>query len=543
MIEEPIQVLEAPVEPPAAPPVPTRRPRAPLFLWVAAVAVLVPVVAPLIVLVGRVIGAGSSAWEVLFSARTLELVLQTLALTAAVTATSLAVGLTTAWLTVRTDLPARRLWSVLVSLPLVIPSYVLALAVLSAFGANGVITDALGPLGVDRLPSVGGAFGAWLVLTLATYPFVHLISSAALRRIDPGLEEAARGLGASPGRTFRTVVVPQVRSSLAASGLLVALYTISDFGAVSLMRFDAFTRVIYAQYQGRLDRTPAAVLATVLIVIVAVILVAEQRMRGRGRAYTARGSRPPRRFPLSGWARRAGLAFLGLLVAVALALPLAVLGGWLARGIDRGAPLDVAWRAAAGSLWVSAAAALVAVAAAVPVAVLVVRYRSKATIAVDRAVFSVFALPHIAVALAMVFLAVNYLGPLYQGFLVLIVTYVALFLPQASGAARGALEQVNPNLEEAARGLGKGPLSALVRVTIPLISRALLAGGALVFLTTMKELPATLLLRPTGFDTLAVEIWSATSEGFFARAAAPALLLLAVSALPMYLLVARSYES
>jgi iron(III) transport system permease protein len=176
------------------------------------------------------------------------------------------------------------------------------------------------------------------------------------------------------------------------------------------------------------------------------------------------------------------------------------------------------------------------------VAVLVVRHRSRASVVLDRTIHSVFALPHIAVALAMVFLASNYLGPLYQGFTVLIITYVALFLPQASGAARGALEQVDPAFEDAARGLGRSPLRAMMAITVPLIARGLIAGGALVFLTTMKELPATLLLRPTGFDTLAVDIWSAASEGLFSRAAAPALLLIVVSAVPMYLLVTRSYE-
>ncbi len=533
-------VLEAPVQPVETPPA-ARRPRPPWWLWAAALAVLLPVVTPLVALAARVIADGGDAGSVLFSARTATLLVNTMALTAAVTLTSAAIGMTSAWLTIRTDLPAARLWSALAALPLVLPSYVVALTLIAAFGQGGILAGTLSPLGIERLPAASGGIGAWAALTIATYPFVHLIVGSALRKLDPAHEEAARGLGASRWRAFRTVVLPQLRPSLAASSLLVALYTLSDFGAVSLMRFDAFTRVIYAQYQGRLDRTPAAVLALVLIVIAGLVLWAESRTRGRAAYFGRRAARPAPRLRLGrGW-RVAAQAFLGALVSAALLLPIGVLVAWVARGVRRGDPPPIPWDAAWGSLWVSAAAAGVALIGAVPIAVLVVRHRSRATVLLDRAVYGVFALPHITVALAMVFFAVNYLGPLYQGFTLLIVVYAAVFMPQASGAARAALEQVSPHLEEAARSLGRRPFRVLFEITIPLIAKGLLAGGALVFLTTMKELPATLLLRPSGFDTLAVDIWSAASEGLFSRAAAPALLLVAVSAVPLYLLVGRRH--
>ncbi len=534
-----VTVLDAPVRP-AVPPPPARRHRAPWALWAVALAVLLPVVVPLAAMFGRLAADAGDAGAVLWSARTARLLVQTLALTAAVTAAAAAVGVATAWLTTRTDLPGRRTWSTLAALPLVLPSYVIALTLISAFGAGGLLADVAG---LDALPAASGAVGAWLALTIATYPYVHLIVSAALRKLDPAHEEAARGLGAGRWRAFRTVVLPQLRPALAAASLLVSLYTLSDFGAVSLMRFDAFTRVIYAQYQGRLDRTPAALLAAVLIVVAGVVLWAEARTRGRAAYYSRRPARPARLVSLSRPARTGALAFLTAVVGIALVLPLGTLAAWVVRGARRGDAPAIPWDAAWGSIWVSAAAAVVALVAAVPIAVLVVRYRSRASVALDRTVYGVFALPHITVALAMVFFAVTYLGPLYQGFGVLIITYAALFMPQASGAARAALEQVNPHLEEAARGLGRGPLRTIAQVTVPLIGRGLLAGAALVFLTTMKELPATLLLRPTAFDTLAVDIWQAASEGFFARAAAPALVLVAVSAAPLYLIVGRRYAA
>jgi len=197
------------------------------------------------------------------------------------------------------------------------------------------------------------------------------------------------------------------------------------------------------------------------------------------------------------------------------------------------------WGAVIGSLAGSIVAGLIAMLAAIPVALLTVRHRGRASAALRAMVYAMFSLPHIAVALAVVFFASRYLGGLYQSFVLLTLVYATLFLAQASGATEAALTQVNPNLEEAARGLGDRRTEVFRRITLPLIWRGLLAGGALVFLTTMKELPATLLLRPTGFDTLAVRVWSSASEVFYARAAAPALLLLIASAVPMYFLVIR----
>ena len=220
-------------------------------------------------------------------------------------------------------------------------------------------------------------------------------------------------------------------------------------------------------------------------------------------------------------------------------LPIGVLVAWLIRGLAGGQVIDMRWGAVAGSVFGSLAAAFIAMAAALPVAVLAVRHQSAASRWLHGVVYVVFSLPHITVALAVVFFAANYLGGLYQSFTLLVLVYGAIFLAQATSAGEATLLQVNPNLEEASRGLGHSTWATLRRITVPLMWKGLLAGGVLVFLTTMKELPATLLLRPTGFDTLAVRIWSTTNELFYARAAAPALLLLFASAVPMYLLVIR----
>lgn len=516
---------------------PTGR-RAPWWLWTLGGLTLVPVALPIIALVARVAGASGETISILFSARTIGLIARSAVLTTLVSASSIVLGVGAAWIIVRTDLRGRSMWEVLVILPLVIPSYVIALSLLSATGPRGLFSRS----GGGWLPVLDGLPGAWLALTLSTFPYVFVVVSAALRRVDPALEDAARGLGAPPFRVFRTVTLHQLRPAIGAGALLVGLYTLSDFGAVSLMRFDAFTRVIYAQYAGRLDRTPAAVLSVALIGIALVVIWGEERTRGRARYSSRRPNRMAVSRHLSPTGRIAAVGALGTLVFAGVVLPTTVLITWIARSADAGILAVVDWGAVAGSLVGSSLAALIAIAAAIPVVVLTVRYRSRSTAWLERSVFVAFSLPHITVAIAVVFFSVRYLGPFYQSLTVLVVVYATVFLAQATGSAKASMLQIDPSVEEASRGLGRGTWATLRNITIPLMRPGLLAGGALVFLTTMKELPATLLLRPTGFDTLAVDIWSAANELFYARAAASALVLVAVSIAPMYFLVLRRKE-
>jgi iron(III) transport system permease protein len=460
------------------------------------------------------------------------LLVRTLLFTVLVTASSVVVGVAGAWLLTRTDLRFRTLWGVAFALPLVIPSYVLAMVLLSATGPRGLISEVTG----ISIPHFVGLPGAWLALTLSTYPYVYLVAAAAMARLDPSLEEAARGLGASPIRVFRTIVIPQLRPAIGAGALLAALYTLSDFGAVSLMRFDAFTRVIYAQYAGRLDRTPAIVLSVVLILAALVVIWAEQRTRGGGALFPRRPARPASRYRLFGWRNAGAIGFLAVVVSVGVAVPIGVLVAWLIRGIERGSDVSIPWRAVAGSVTGASLAAIVAVVATVPIVVLAVRYGSRASAALERSVYVTFSLPHITVAIAVLAFTVRYATPVYQSLLVLVLVYAAMFLAQATGPAKASLLQIDPTLDDASRGLGRGQAATWMRITIPLMSRGLLAGGLLVFVTTLKELPATLLLRPNGFTTLSIRIWSSAGELLYTQASAAALLLIAVSVVPVYYL-------
>jgi iron(III) transport system permease protein len=511
--------------------------RAPLLLTFPALVTVGAVLLPLAYLVVRAAGADSDAWDVLDVDRTGPLVLDTAVLVVVVVLSAAAIGVPLAWLVVRTDLPGRTFWAVTAALPLVIPSYVAALALLGAFGPRGLLQDLLEePFGVERLPEIYGLTGAAAALTLSTYPYVFLLTAAALRDLDPALEEAARSLGHGRVAAFRRATLPALRPSVAAGCLLVALYALSDFGAVSLMDYPALTRSVYLQYQALFDREPAAVLSLVLVVLAALVLVLESAFRRRARYHRASpgAARAPASVALGRW-RWPALAFCLLVVGVFLVLPLSVLAYWAWQA----GPLELPWDQAVNSILASALAAGIAVVDVLPVAFLSQRHPAPWTRALERSSYTANALPGIVIALSLVFFGARYGGIAYQTLGMLVFAYFVRFAPQALAATSSALRTVDPRVEEAARGLGHGPLSVLVRVTAPLIRPGLLAGAALVFLSAMKELPATLLLRPIGFDTLATEIWTATSVAAYSDAAPAALLLVAVSAPFVYALAAR----
>jgi iron(III) transport system permease protein len=515
---------------------------APVYLWLPAAIVATAMLLPLVYLVVRAAGAGSRAVDIALEPQTLAVLLNTTVLAVLVTAASVLIAVPLAWLTTRTDLPGRRMWTVLTALPLVIPTYVGGFAYVAAFGPRGMLQNVLAPLGVQRLPEIYGLPGAVLALTLFSYPYLLLTVRGALLGMDPAQEDASRGLGRTHRQTFRLVTLPQLRPAIGAGSLLVALYALSDFGAVSLMRFNSFTRAIYVQYQAAFDRTPAAVLALLLVVFALALLFVESRVRGGARYHrSGAGTRKPLSVVALGRWRWPAFAFCALVVLTALVVPVSVIGYWLARGLAAGEPLRLVWVAAWNSAQASGLAAVVAAVVALPIAVLSVRHRGRATALVERATYVGYALPGIVVALALVFFGARYGGFLYQTLALLVFAYVVRFLPQAVGATRASVLQVPPSVEEAARSLGRGGLSVMRTVTLPLVRPGVLAGVALVFLTAMKELPATLLLGPTGYSTLATVIWDATREAFFARAAAPALLLVLLSGVPLGFLLTRRH--
>ena len=485
------------------------------------------------------------AWALIARPATVEILLNTVLLMGGVTTLSILIGVPLAWLTVQTDLPFRRFWSVIVALPLVIPSYIGAFTFVSAFGPRGEFQEILQPLGIDRLPEIYGLGGSILVITLYTYPYVYLTARAGLLSFDATLLEAARTLNHGRWQAFRRVTLPHVRPSIAAGALLAALYAVSDFGTPVIMRLPVFTRQIFVELDS-FGQEYASLLSLQLLGIVLVILAIESRLRADGGGHgDGVGTADEEPLILLGvWRWPATLLPAGV-AGLALLVPLWILGLWFVTADLTARPslaLDLV--TVANSVGVAAAAALVAVVASVPVAYLAARHNSPAARVFERATYVGFAVPGIVLGLALVFFATGFDGlglpaapRIYQTVMLLIFAYVVRFMPQAVGSIRTSTLQVDRKLVEAARTLGESPMRAFRTVTLPLVTPGIVAGGALVFLTTMKELPATLILRPTGFETLVTVIWRAQENAFYQYAVVPSLLLLGVSGLSMVVLL------
>ena len=513
----------------------------PARLLVPALAVAALAALPIAYLLVRALGVDAAALELALRPRTGQILAASVMLGLAVGTGSIVLGLPLAWLTARTDLPGRRAWSVLTVVPLAIPSYVMAFAFVAALGPRGALSEVLRTLGLPGLPSLYGFGGAVLVLTLATYPYVVLGARAALLRSDPSIEEAGRGLGDRPRTVFRRLTLPLLLPAVAAGALLAVLYALADFGAVAILQFDSFARAIYVQYRASFDRSLAAVLALMLIGVTLTVAWLESRVRQRVVTVPHAPRRPPAIVALGRW-RWPALLFCGAIVTLALAVPAGTVLFWLLRGLAQGEPLRLLFGAAGGSLVGGSLAALLAAALALPVALLAVRHPGAVANWIERILYGAYAVPGIVLALAAAVFVLNVAPLLYQGLLVLLLAYAIRFLPQQVAPLRGSLLQINPRTLEAARTLGDSPAVAFRRIYLPLLRPGLAAGMALVFLTTVKELPITLLLAPPGFETLATSIWGAASEGFYARAAAPALMLMVLAGLTVGLLF-RSEEA
>ncbi len=481
------------------------------------------------------------ALSLLTSPDTVSIAVNSVLLVVVVTAGSILVGVPLAILTVQTDLPFRRFWTVVAALPLVVPSYIGAFAFVSAFGPRGVLQDVLAPLGVSEVPAIFGLPGAALVLTLFTYPYVFLTTRASLLSFDGTVVEAARTLNHDRWAAFRRVTLPQITPGIAAGALLTALYTLSDFGTPMIMRFDVFTRMIFVEYNNW-NRGFAALLSVLLLAMTAIILLSESRINAsREGAHVSSGSNRPGRIQLGKWTAPA-LGFCGLVGFLGLVLPLGILVMWLFRAPPGYASGGFVFEAAhaVNSLTLSAAAAVAAVVLAIPVAYLRARGSGWWAGLPERSTYVGYAMPGVVLGISLVFLGLKYVNILYGTVALLVFAYVVRFIPQAVGTIESAVLQVDPRHVEAARTMGDSTLRSFFRVELPQIVPGVLSGAALVFLTTMKELPATLVLAPLDFEgTIVTYIWEVQEAGYYDQAAVPALILVAVSGLSMLLIISQ----
>lgn len=480
----------------------------------------------LLPLVFLVVQAMQSGWgpftRLLFRHQVVVLLWNTVRLGVVCTLLCGVIGVTGAWCVQCTRLPGRALWAVLLVLPLGIPDYVIG------FGW------------VSLEPSLHGYSAAVMIMTLSLYPLVYLPVLASLSERDPALSEVARSLGLGPWQAFWRVTLREIWPAILGGCLLVALGLLAEYGAFEIVRYQTFTVAIFTEFQLGFDTSAACALSLVLVVLSVAVLLGEMGLTGRGRVSRsgAGARRVPSRVPLGRWTFPT-LAALGLLVALALAVPIGSLVYWMIHGGSSTLPPASILQALGHTAEFSAAAAVIATALATPVVMLSVRHHNRFTALLERLAYLPQALPGLVVALGLVSFAIRYAFEIYQSSTLLVLAYAILFLPLAVVGVRATMGQIPPALEETARSLGHRPLSVLLRVTLPLIAPGLAVAFALVFISATTELTATLLLRPTGVNTLATQFWAYTSELSYGAAAPYAALMVAISAIPAYLLSRR----
>ncbi len=507
-----------------------RAARRPPALLVA-LALLAPllVILPIAVTLGDAVRVDAAdAVDILVRPLVGTLLLNTVLLVVATTIVAAVVGTGAAWCVERTDLPGRRLWAGLAAVPLAIPAFVTSFAWVS-----------ISPLLQDFA-------GALLVVACAYFPLVYLPVAAALRGLDPAFEETARALGLSPWRCFLRVVLPQLRPALLGGMLLVALNTLTEFGAFALLRFRTFTTEIYAEYRTSFNGPEAALLACVLLGLCLLCLLGEYKVRGTARyARVARGA-PRRASPIAlGWLRWPVFAGFVLLAIVTIGVPLSMILYWtLQHGADAISPAQASWaslsRATVATVGFGVAGALATTALAFPLTLLAVRYGTRRYVTLaERSTYLAQGVPGIVVALALVALVIRHVQALYQSATLLVVAYAILFVPLAIVAIRAALSQVQPALEDASRSLGRGAFATARRVTMPLAGPGIGAAAVLVFVSISTELTSTLLLAPIGTRTLATQVWANASTLAFAAAAPYAALMTLISLVATWLLAGR----
>lgn len=471
--------------------------------------------------------AVQTGWEtvsaLIFRPRVGELLVNTGLLVLLTVPIAIVLSVSLAWLTERTDLPGARLWAWLCVAPLAIPAFVHSYA------------------WITILPGLHGLWAGVLVSVIAYFPLLYLPVSAALRRLDPALEDAAAALGLGPWRVFRRVVLPQLRLAICGGSLLVGLHLLAEYGLYVFIRFDTFTTAIVDQFQSTFNGPAANMLAGVLVSCCFVLLGLEVLVRGEER-YARVGSGAARHQPRAHLGRATILCLLlpGITTLLTIGVPFITIGRWLVAGGTEVWRFDEIGLALGQTLFLALAGALLATIAAMPMAWISIRAPGPLQRVLEGCNYIVGSLPGVVIALALVTITVRIALPLYQTLFTILVAYALMFLPRALVSLRASIAQAPIELERAASSLGRAPLNALWSTTIRLSAPGAAAGMALVALGIMNELTATQMLAPNGTRTLAMAFWSYSGEIDYASASPYAFIMVAMSLPLTWLLYVQS---
>ncbi len=499
----------------------------------------------------------TEVWSHLAATLLPEYIATTLQLCIGVAIGSALLGVGAAWIVTHFDFPGRGTLEWMLMLPLAMPAYVMAYTYTDLLQFAGPVQTALREATGWRradysFPEVRSTAGAAMMFICALYPYVYLLTRVAFLERGAGVIEAGRSLGLSPWRNFLRVSLPLARPAIAAGVALVLMETLADYGTVAYFAVQTFTTGIYRAWFSLGDRSAAAQLSMCLLAFVLVVLALEKVTRGSARFHgTGLRRQPTRGAPLSGWPAAAAFAACMVPLLAGFLVPCGVLlrMAWTDSEAQFGARF---FQLAGNSVLVSGVTALLAV-----ILALLVAYarRLNAGPAARLAHWTAgmgYALPGSVIAVGVLIPVAQFDNALvqwmqahagYQGGLLLTGSISALvfaclvrFLAAALQAIDAALHRVTPSMDDASRSLGMSPAQTLWRVHLPLLRRGLLTASLLVFIDVMKELPATLVMRPFNFDTLATQVYRMASDERLAEASVPSIAIVAVGLLPLILL-------
>ncbi len=523
----------------------------------ASLAIAATVAAPIVVLGAAWLTPSGEVWRHLANTILLELVANTVVLILGVGVGVLVLGVALAWLTAIYDFPGRRLFDWALMLPLAIPAYVLAFVFVGLLDVGGPVQGWLRQsLGAQRywFPPVRSDGGVVIVLVLAFYPYVYMLARAAFLSQGHTMLETGRVFGMRPWVAFLRVAIPVARPAIAAGVALALMETLADFGAVSIFNYDTFTTAIYKAWFGLFNLEAAAQLATLLLLFIALALYGERRLRGNARYNIHANPGRAKRYRLRGWRAIGASAFAASVLLFAFVIPVAqlVLWAWSAMAQE----LDVRYlRFFTNTVFLGSVGAAITTFGALLLAYTYRLRPDRLTRASVRFATLGYALPGsvlaVGIMLSFVWLDQQIAGVLARwglksgilltgSLIAVILAYMVRFMAVAHGPVDSSFERIGPSLLQAARSLGCRTWEILWRVFIPILRTGVLSAILLVFVEVMKEMPATLLLRPFGWDTLATRIFELTSEGEWERAALPAVNLVLLGLIPVAMLVRRA---
>jgi iron(III) transport system permease protein len=515
------------------------------------------VLLPVLVVASALITPTEEVWRHLWDTVLPLMLANTILLLVGVGLGTLVLGTGLAWLVTAYEFPGRSAFEWMLLLPMAIPAYVLGFVYMATFDAAGPVQVFLRAwVGcVEWFPEIRSPGGAILVMTLVLYPYVYMLARAGFRGISASSLEATRVLGYGPVSFFFRIAFPLSRPAIAAGVILALMEAMSDFATVRFFNFPTLADGVVRIWHGMMDLRAAGELAGLLAIFALVAILIERALRGRSRYHEAGGRSPGlSRIQLTGRSKWALTALCSLVVGIAFVIPVGQLLGWAAQEVAHLPPGAgrVYLELATNSLVLSSLAAIVAVMLALILASGVRLGGGKAARGLAMLATTGYAVPGAVFAVGILLTltpidhALNAIlegwagftpGLLLTGSLIgLTYGYVARFLAVAYHSTEAALEKVRPNVTLAARVLGASQWRVLGRIHLPLAAPGLIAGAALVFVDVMKELPITVMLRPFGYDTLAIWVWQMAAESVWTGAALPALAIVAVGLLPVVLL-------